>query len=214
MPDDDKLPTTPRMEQPLPESEGTNTLLLTSPPSDASRESCLGHLAATVHHPARALLITYPGRRTAQQWCRAWEQQDGEHPVNTRIVRVGDFTRSATPATADQGLSHPETPPIETVGDPANLTALGITINDLLADWTADEQSLRTDGIVVCFDSVTALLDHVDLQAAFRFLHVLLSRFAATGATTHFHLDTVATDDETVRTFRQLFDATVDALDR
>lgn len=199
------------MHKPASADEATNTLLLTAPPADASRGSCLDHFGPTAHHPSRALLVTYPGRRPPQQWCRDWEQRAGERSAHPRIVRVGDFSRSAT--SADQELSLPEPPPAETASDPVELMALGITINDLLTDWSADDQSPGAGGTVVCFDSVTALLEHVDLQATFRFLHVLLGRLSATGATTHPNLDPAATDDEVVRTLRQLFGATVDTTD-
>jgi hypothetical protein len=88
------------------------------------------------------------------------------------------------------------------VGEPADLTGLGITVSEQLTNWEQEESLLM-------FESLTTLLDHVELKRLFRFLHVLVNRVRATGSTAHYHLDPTAHDDRTIATLTSLFDAVV-----
>jgi hypothetical protein len=63
--------------------------------------------------------------------------------------------------------------------------------------------------IRLCFDSLDPFVDTVDHRDLFRFLHVLTNRLRAADAMGHFHLSAAA-DPVTIRTFRPLFDATVE----
>jgi hypothetical protein len=86
--------------------------------------------------------------------------------------------------------------------EPGDLTGLGIAITERLTDWQHDESLLM-------FEALTVLLQHVELKRLFRFLHVLVNRVKATGATAHYHLDPSAHDDRTIATLTSLFDAVV-----
>ena len=135
-----------------------------------------------------------------------WEF-DGDASAPISIITVGDFPRSA--AGRGSGRQHPtEQIRVDTVADPEDLTTLGRRISDQLSEWDlADEQP------VVCFRSLTALLETTDLERVFRFLHILIGRLSSVGASAHFHLDPRAHDDKTVDTFRPLFDAVLDVDD-
>ena len=87
------------------------------------------------------------------------------------------------------------------VEEPADLTGLGITISERLTDWSPDS--------LLIFESLTVLLEYVDLKRVFRFLHVLVNRVKATGAVAHYHLDPGEHDDRTVATLTSLFDTVV-----
>lgn len=116
------------------------------------------------------------------------------HPDDMRIVAVGDSARSAA---ARGGAT---VGPMVTVEHPDDLTELGIRLGQ-----TLDEVE-HVDDLVVCFHSLTALLDHTPVERAFRFLHVLTSRLNNAGATSFFHLAPGAHDPSDVATVQPLFD--------
>jgi hypothetical protein len=93
---------------------------------------------------------------------------------------------------------------LETVSNPGDLTGIGITVSEVLQQWSASDEP-----IVSCFRSLTSLLQYADLQTAYKFLHVLTGRFETAGVRSHFHLDPGAHDDQTVNTLTSLFDAVV-----
>ncbi|WP_254839938.1 DUF835 domain-containing protein [Natronomonas marina] len=96
-----------------------------------------------------------------------------------------------------------EAPPIRSLGvgegvEPGDLTGQGITIEEALSPGTA-----------VCFDSVGALLQYVDREQVFQFVHSLAERCAESSASMHFHLDPAAVDERTVSALSTLMDAVV-----
>lgn len=92
--------------------------------------------------------------------------------------------------------------------NPGDLTALGITLTQYLEEWATHDHSL-----VVCVDSVTALLQYVDEQTAYRFMHVATNRFRAANAVAHFHLDPDAHSEQTVAKFKSVVDTVVEVGD-
>jgi hypothetical protein len=94
---------------------------------------------------------------------------------------------------------------VDTISDPSDLPKLGITISRAVSSWAEDGR-----GAVVCFHSLTALLQYVDRQRVFRFLHVLQDRLGSVDAVTHYHMDSEAHDQQTLATVRPLFDAVVE----
>jgi hypothetical protein len=93
------------------------------------------------------------------------------------------------------------------VADPGDLQRLGLTISDHLAGLDTDERT------TLCFHSLSALLQYVDLRRGYRFLHTLIGRLDSVEASSHYHLDPEAHDEQTVATLRPLFDAVVDVGD-
>jgi len=87
---------------------------------------------------------------------------------------------------------------LETVNSPTDLTGVGIAVTELLSGTNGST--------AVCFDSVTALLQYVDLDTAFEFLHVFVGRLHRHGAIGHFHMDPGAHDDKLVAQVASLVD--------
>jgi hypothetical protein len=85
------------------------------------------------------------------------------------------------------------------VPDPTDLDSLGTAIGRYMRQW-ADED------LAICFDSVTALLTHVDEEAAVQFLGLFIDRLERADAVAHFHLDAGAHDDATVEQLADLVD--------
>lgn len=84
---------------------------------------------------------------------------------------------------------------------PDDLTGVTIAVTRYLERWSDGDAP-----ITGCLDSFTSLLQHADLQRAFRFLHTLNGRFTAVDAPTHVHLDPATQDEQTIATVRTLFD--------
>lgn len=66
------------------------------------------------------------------------------------------------------------------------------------------------DRVTLCFDSLTAFLQYVDVADAYRYLHALIERLWSAGAVGHFHVDPGAHGEETLDALTGLFDAVVE----
>ncbi|WP_225335772.1 DUF7504 family protein [Halomicrobium urmianum] len=69
---------------------------------------------------------------------------------------------------------------VETVSKPGDLPALGLKLSRELSEHDGD--------LTVCFESITALLEHADRDGVCRFLHTLTAQIREAGARAHFHL--------------------------
>ncbi|MFB6118279.1 hypothetical protein [Halosegnis sp.] len=113
------------------------------------------------------------------------------------VIDVGGGTRSA----ATNGGGGTAGDSRVSVADPNDLTGIGIAVAEHLAD---------NDGVRVCFDSVTAMLQYVGTDRAYTFLNSLLGHLWNADARAHFHFNPNAHDDATVAAITSLFDARVD----
>ena len=178
--------------------EDANNVLLLAPPMDAHAEDgCVDLL--TVDPPAGEDVLFVTFVESPDQRLEAWRRGAGDdRPAKLGFVNVDDSTRSAaaaSPPPSGGALS------VRSVSSPADLTDIGIKLNAYLAEWADDGNQ-----IVVCFHSVTTLLQYVDLQRAFRFFHVITGRVRESGARAHYHVDPSAHDERTLNTLMTLFD--------
>lgn len=191
---------------PAPLRDAANILLLASPMDTGVDEACLDLLMVDAPSQEDVLYITFTG--TMNDRLSAWRNRvDGEPPAKVGLICVGEMTRSAA---SHSNVSRSSAGPVSitTISDPGDLTGIGITLNEYLSQWDGDGNRL-----VGCFDSLTSLLQYTDIDAAFRFLHVVTGRFTAAGAVGHYHLDPSAHDDQTVNSLIGLFDAVVELED-
>ena len=179
--------------------EDTHNVLLLAPPTDAHAEDGCVDLM-TVEPPAGEDVLYVTFTESPDQRLEAWRRgTDDERPAKLGFVNVDDSSRSAvesSPARSGTALS------VRSVSNPADLTDLGIQLDAYLAEWADDGN--RT---VVCFHSVTTLLQYVDLQRAFRFFHVITGRVRESDARAHYHVDPSAHDVRTMNTLMTLFGA-------
>ena len=181
---------------------GACVLLLAPSIHASTEEACLNLLSPASPRDENVLWVTYT--RTPDACIQDWLSHAGERPRNMRFVSVGETTRSASArAGGDVAPNSGET--VETLSSPGDLTGLGITLSEILKEWSGDGNET-----VACFDSLTALLQYADLQSVYKFLHVLTGRFDAADVTSHFHLDPEACDQQTVSTLTSLFDTVVE----
>lgn len=181
----------------LPVTSGaSNILLLAGSDGRHSQTVCLDALAQSSPSMTRALAITYSTGPAG--WVEAWNERIGDPPAAGGIVAVGQ------PETEFED----DVWEAATVKHPGDLTGIGIELSELLSELAADAG--EDERIAVCFDSVTVLLHHSDLQRAFRFLHVVTGRVRNAGARCYYHFDPDAHDQQAMATISGLFDATLE----
>lgn len=169
-----------------------NTLVLRRSPGD---EIPLSFVAG--EHPSRedVLSVTYRG---AHRFLDAWRTQVGDRPRNVGVVSVGAKMRSAAATTGDARNV------VRGVADPADGAAVHRAVTAHLDSWPDDGRT------VVAFDSVTELLDRLDVDAATTFLDDLLRSLAARDVEGYFYVTPPEHDEATVRAVRSLFDTVVE----
>jgi len=176
---------------------GTNVLVLAGALSDAKRDHCGELLAAAPPETLDVLRVTYS--RDVDELVDEWLDAHGALPARTGIVRVGDGATltGADPEAADlDGVA-------VTTANPNDVTGLGMRLNNYLGDHDPDLQ------LVVCFDSLTQLLQFTDVESAFKFVHMFTGQLRDIGAVAHFHMDPDAHDTQTVSRLKPAFDEAV-----
>lgn len=174
----------------------TNKLLRTSSFSADASARIYEDLGQPSPTETNLLVITYG--QDLETWVSNWKAQVGELPDNFGLISVGEQTRSAV------GTSSPQL--VESVPDPRNLTGLGIQTSQYLERWSNTDATT-----VICFDSLTALLQFVETDTAFQFLHVLSGRVESVDGQAYYCLNPNAHDRQTVATFETLMDAVINA---
>jgi len=185
------------------DEDTANVLLLAPSLSTAEEEACINFLTFLGISQENILSVTFT--QTAQDRLELWQTHVGdERPARAGIVSVGEQTRSAS-SQRTTSRQPPESISIDAISDPADLTRLGITIENYLSEWAENENQT-----VICFHSLTPLLQYADRERVFRFLHLLTGRIDSIDAVAHFHMNPEAHDAQTRNTLVQLFDAVID----
>jgi hypothetical protein len=124
------------------------------------------------------------------------EDHVSERPGRISVVHTGGVD---SPTDLDSSTD------VRVVRNPSNLTQFGVTITEAL-------DALRSDfeNIVVCFASLSALLQYANPNQAFQFMQVLTDHFRQAGAVAHVHMNSDAHDRQTIATFTQVFDTVVE----
>jgi hypothetical protein len=92
--------------------------------------------------------------------------------------------------------------------DPTDPMEIIVSLSQQLQAWTDGETQL-----VVSMQTLTVLLEYIDFDTAFRYLHVLTHRIRAAGAVGYFQMDPDIHDPETINTIMTLFDVVVEVSD-
>ena len=167
------------------ELDGATNILLEEPSIGGGRDVCTSLLVDEASEP-NVLFVAFTRQASA---CVA--QLDGESVDNVGVITVGD----ASAAVEDDAVV------TESVSTPSDLTGLGISIGQFLSEFD--------DRVLVCFDSLTSMLQYVDVQTAYEFLHAITGQIHAAGARAHFHIDPDAHSEQDVAAIASLFDARV-----
>lgn len=171
----------------LRDAVGPATATLVSAPS--SREAC-PDLLSMAGPETTVVWVTYT--RSPSDCAERFREAGGAGTL--AVIAVGEAAAPSAPP----GVS------VETVSTPEDLTGLGILLSRKVSDH---------EDVVVCFDSLTELLRHVDRETAYEFLNAVTGHLYAADARAHFHLEAGAHDEETVGTLGSLFDAVAERRD-
>jgi hypothetical protein len=184
--------------------DGDTVLLMCPSFAEEESEACIDLL--TLEDPDRTNVLSVAFTQSPNDRFEAWSRHADGQPARASIVSVEADTRSvgeANPVNRRNAVTTPEQATVDTVSSPENLTKLGIRIVERLEALNRESPDRRT---VVCFHSLTTLLQYVSVERTFEFLHTLTEHAAMDDATTHCHLDPAAHDEETVATLTELFD--------
>ena len=174
--------------------EASNVLLLGTMLDDDTKELHNDLLSREGTDGRNVLALTF---QSPSGWLQTWTADPATHDGDVVIMTFSE-TRSSS-RSLPAGVS-------AITISPTDLTGIGITLSDYLSDFDDSD-----GGTLVCFDSVTELLQYTDPKSLFRFLRVVTRRIEHVDGFAHFHLDPSAHDDRIVATLRSPFDAIVEA---
>jgi hypothetical protein len=179
---------------------GRNLLVFAPAMSDEKDGLCHDLLGGTPPAGLDVLQVSYT--RPPDRLIAEWREHHGDLPATYRLVDVGARARAPGATESDR------TPDEVTVtrANPNDLTGLAMEWRNAFNDFS------RTDNeFVVCLDSVTAMLQYVSVEEAYRFVHMATGQIHELSGRAHFHLDPDAHDDQTISTMKTAFDGLRDA---
>ena len=182
------------MTAPITERLGDATTVLLGAPSmtGGADDTCVELLSGAV--PAETSVLWVSFTKPPSDCLAQWRERHEADPGQFGVVVVGE--------TVGGGDEEINPNAVQRVSNPSDLTGIGIAVGEFISG--------RDEDIAVCFDSLTALLQYVDLETAYEFLHALIGQLYSAGAVSHFHIDPSAHDRRTVDTLLSLFDAEVE----
>lgn len=186
--------------------DANNVLVQAPAMGDEDAEACGSLLSVVPPDRSDVLCVTFnqPPDARLEHWGTYGGPTDA---ANLGFVVVGEGVRSAAADTAFTPRPTPDAlgPTVVSVSNPGDLTGIGIELGRFLSDWAADDNQL-----LLCFHTLTTLLQYAELQTAYQFVHVLTGRVRSSGGLSHFHLDPTAHDQRTRNALAGLFDAVVE----
>lgn len=193
------------MERPAHLLSPANILVLAPSRDQVSGGVCSDYLSFTDSEQERVLLVSLT-QAPDDRLC-VWREQVGDRsPADVAVITARGSSPTSTRRVGESAGIDAANLTIESVDSPGNLTQLGVRITNVLSEWP-DSQ------IIVCFQSVTTLLQYVDADQAFQFLHTLTQYVRNVDGIAHFHMDPDAHDDQVVSTLQPVFDTVVDHRD-
>jgi len=184
--------------------EGDDVLVMCPSFVEEESEACIDLLTLT--EPDRTNVLSVAFTQSPNDRFETWSRHTDGQQARASVVSIEADTRSvadANPIDRRDAATDPEQVTVDTVSSPENLTELGVRIIERLDDWDSEYIDRRT---VVCFHSLTTLLQYVSVGQAFKFLHTLTGHATMNDTTAHCHLDPTAHDPATVATLSEVFD--------
>jgi len=184
---------------------GDNVLVTCPSFMGDEHQTCLELLTPASPENVYALSILFT--QSPSDHLDSWQRLVGAYPARSRIVSVDADAKSSAGIPEVTTESRDGEQAVQRVNSPRNLTQLGVRITDSLDEWMETEPDTQ---VAVCFQSISTLLQYVDVEQAFKFLNVITARCSAADAVAHYHLDPHAHDEQTTVKLEQLFDAVVE----
>ncbi|WP_255151783.1 DUF7504 family protein [Halorarius halobius] len=165
-------------------------------PDGVDTEETVCHHLLTDGDPDEESVLTVELSGSPAEKLATWRRDDVERPRNVMLLSVGDWA----------GLETPPGVRVESITNHRDLPRLGIKITDLVGELDED-----TPGeVALCFDSLTVLLQYLDFELVFRFIHTFRSRLDSYDVRVHYHLDPEQVGEEATGTVRTLFDTVLE----
>ena len=174
----------------------SGSFLLAGPAMSGKHDLLLDLLAEGAKSGEGVLIVTT--NRGAESVFEAIEARLGRVPEGFRIV-------DCVSERGGGDVGYPEER-VEYVSSPADLTGIGIGVSEQLRRL-AESDIAR---VRVGFHSLSTLLMYAELEAVFRFIHVLSGRIEGIDGLGFFTLDPTTHDENTVNTLKQLFDGMIE----
>lgn len=179
----------------LEDIQRDNSVLILSPTFGEKEPAICSTLLDRGNSPdTAALFVSFTD--TPTELIEFWEANVGKVPGLIEFVLTGKVNVSS---------AQEESTRIRIVRNPSNLTQVGVEITNALSDIRVEAEN-----IVICFRSLSALLQYASPNQAFQFMTVLLNRFKEAGAAHHVHLNSAAHDQQTIVAFTQVFDVVIE----
>ncbi len=182
------------------ELDDATNVLLVAPEVGHSVETLFSELLLSLESPPdRVVGVTMS--KSPWDFLEPWRRSFPTGSASFSFVSTNTVSRSVA---ADSGGDWSATAgsDVTRLDDVTPVDAFGKAIADQIG-----EDGERT---AVCFHSLTDLLEFVDVETAFQFLHVVLSRVRQSGARGVFHIDAGVHDAETIVRLSTLFDLVVE----
>ncbi|WP_227357634.1 helix-turn-helix transcriptional regulator [Haladaptatus salinisoli] len=141
--------------------------------------------------------VTYT--QPPDQWLEDWQTNLRRLPQETQFIHASGM---AQPGMYEEQM--PDNVTTVTV-DPADPMEIIVPLSSHLEKWTTTETQP-----IVSIQTLTVLLEYVDFDTAFRYLHILTHRIQAADAVGYFQMDPDIHDPETINTLKTLFDVIVE----
>ena len=184
-----------------------NVFYLVPSMHESGREGCAALCA--VDRPDRMNFLSVLTRGTPDDRLEEWRTHvDDRLPARASFVVLGDEMRSASAAATAANVPEGTEINVQTIPDPGNLTRIGIATSSVLMEWADDDRPT-----VLCFRSMTTLLQYASTEKVYRFFHELTGHVRAVDGIGHYHLDPTAHEEREVNTLKTLFDSVVEVGD-
>ncbi|MFC4450162.1 helix-turn-helix transcriptional regulator [Halorussus aquaticus] len=182
--------------------EQSSNVLLLAPLTPTGNRACLELLASTTPpEDANVAAVTYTP--PPETWISDWKKYIERLPDELAFIHA-----NTVETTGDHDES--ELPPDVSVArvDPNQPMDIIAPLSEQLTRWNGNGNQT-----LVSVQTLTILLEYVDFDTAFRYLHILTHRVRAADAIGFYQMDPDIHDEETINTLKTLFDAVVEVSD-
>ena len=189
-------------DSPITVPSGARSVLLAVPASAmSSTAACLRAAAeaAAVDEEGNAPRVLYVSfKQPPSRLLDQWRELVGDDLGEFAIVDAREYT-DADADVDEAGVT--------VVSErPDDLTWIGVRATEHLSEWYERDDA----PVILCFDSLSALLQYVPTETLYRFLHVLTGRVEDGDGVGFYHVDPTIHDESVINTVAQLCDTRLD----
>lgn len=176
--------------------QDASNILVLAPLSPWGTKAYAELLASATSAESNLAVVTYT--QPPELWLSDWK--NAQHPLPPDLTFVHGGPKQG------EEITH-EGSNITTVRvSPRDPMDIITTVTEELDRWDAPQNPS-----VVSVQTLTVLLEYVDFDTAFRYLHVLIHRIRGADATGYYQIDPSIHEHETINTLSVLFDVVIEA---